>query len=85
MPTSEIYAVNENGTRGAYSGYARLDNNGNLLGTYGGYNRGGQRATAGNRGPFNYSRGGGSVVENAIRSAGLRQAARRRRAYGGLR
>lgn len=69
--TREIYRITENGGR-EYSGLARFDNEGNYLGSRGGYGGGGRSIGGRNR-------NGGSKVQNYIRTAAAR--GRRRNPY----
>lgn len=73
--TREIYRINENGTR-EYAGYARFDNEGNYLGSRGGYGPQGRGINADRTG--NLRSNNASRLQNAINSAGARGAARLR-------
>lgn len=70
MPTAEIHD-----SKGKYAGYARFSASGEYMGSAGGYRRNGSRATSySTRGET--TRNGGSFVQNTIRTAGARGAAR---------
>lgn len=79
MPTREVYRQNENGTR-TYSGYARFDNEGNFLGTRGGYGIAERGFRGRNGGAGNNRSNNASAVQNAIAVGGANIVRRQRRA-----
>lgn len=78
MPTAEIHDA-----QGNYAGYARFDNEGNFLGTRGGYGPQGRGINPDRSG--NNRRNNASLVQNNVNSSGSRQAARRARAFNPFR
>lgn len=78
---AEIFTVTSDGKRGAYAGYARFSATGEYLGSRGGYNIRGQRATNPSQTSYNSNRNGGSRLQNSIRTAGSRGKARNSQMY----
>lgn len=71
MATREVYQVNQRTGVKTYAGYARFDNDGTYMGSFGGYGFNGSQNNANN---------GASRVQNVIATAGARQRQRARRA-----
>lgn len=70
----EIYRIADNGKR-SYAGYAEFSSSGEYLGSRGGYMKNGQRARS-YEGSLEATKNGGSYLQNTIRTAGARGAAR---------
>lgn len=74
--TREIFTVTSDGRRGAYAGYARFGADGSYKGSHGGYNSRGEKATRTDQQNYNSNKGGGSRVQNTIKTVGSRGKAR---------
>ena len=74
MPTAEIHDVNGN-----YAGYARFDNDGNFLGTRGGYGPQGRGINPDRTG--NNRSNNASLVQNRIVVSGMNQRRGQRNAF----